>query len=48
MVTALLLILRVEGLACVLAGAWGHNLTLMLAGAACWAVGPLLGRELDA
>lgn len=44
--TTLLLILRIEGALCALFGLWGHNWVLVLAGALCWAVAPLLRREI--
>lgn len=43
---ALHLILRIEGALCVLFGLWSHDWKLILAGAVCWAVYPLIGREL--
>lgn len=47
MVSALLLILRLEGALCALFGLWGHSWALILAGGVCFAVAPLLGRELE-
>ncbi len=44
---ALHLILRIEGALCALFGLWSHDWPLILAGAICWAVYPLLGRELE-
>ncbi len=46
--SALHLILRIEGALCALFGLWSHSWPLILAGAICWAVYPLLGRELEA
>ncbi len=47
MLTALHLILRIEGALCVIFGLWSHSWTLVFAGAICWAVYPLIGRELE-
>jgi hypothetical protein len=43
---ALRLILRIEGALCALFGLWSHSWPLILAGVACWAVMPLIGRQL--
>ncbi len=45
---ALHLILRIEGGLCALFGLWSHDWRLILAGAICWTIYPLAGRELDA
>jgi hypothetical protein len=45
-VTALLLTLRIEAALCSLFGLWSHDWRLILAGLTCWAVTPLLRREL--
>jgi hypothetical protein len=41
------LILRIEGALCVLFGLWSHNWVLIIAGAGCWCVLPLIGKELE-
>ena len=42
----LLLILRIEGALCALFGLWSHDWYLILAGAGCWAVSPLIRHDL--
>lgn len=45
--SALLWILRTEAALCVIFGLWSHDWRLLLAGAVCWCVMPLIGNELE-
>ena len=44
--TALHLILRIEAALCALFGLWSHDWRLIAAGVGCWAVYPLIGKQL--